>query len=135
MRMNHALQILFLSILLGACGGGGGGGDSTGDNTEPGDDDNNNNDINILSVELDWTPPTSREDDSYLDLSEIKGYRVYYGKSESDMQLLADTGSSDYSDNIIQVPEAGEYYFGVKVYDMDDLESVMSNLKRINVQN
>jgi hypothetical protein len=66
-----SLFVLSLTLLLSAC--------STEDSEAPGT-------ITEASrtVTVDWTAPLAREDNTTLLLSDIAGYRVYYGKTSGD---------------------------------------------------
>ncbi|MET0067984.1 MAG: fibronectin type III domain-containing protein [Candidatus Thiodiazotropha sp.] len=115
--MNRtALLSITLSVALSACGGGGGSGDaqpsSTADTSKP---------------MLNWVPPSTRTDNSFLDLSEIQGYKIYGGPSSYNLELLADLDDSQITSYDLTGMEPGEYYFGIVVYDILGLQSQISN--------
>ena len=60
-------------------------------------------DVGLGSITLNWTPPTQNEDGSAL--SDLAGYRIYYGKSSGNYtnQIVIDTpGISTYViDNLV----------------------------------
>jgi hypothetical protein len=109
--MKALLPLIIVSLLYG-CGGGGGGGSS------PVDDQN----------KLTWIPPTTRIDGSYLDLSSISGYRVYYGTSDADLELLVDIADYSITEHPLDDDLQGSLYFCVTAYDVNGLESEISNL-------
>jgi major membrane immunogen (membrane-anchored lipoprotein) len=113
--------VIFSSILLTACGGG---------SSETSSDTQN---ISTTSGKtLEWTAPTTRSDSTPLSLSEIQGYRVYYGTSPSDMTMLVDLNDTITDFTVESIP-SGNYYFAVTAYDMDGVESGFSNIINTDV--
>jgi ABC-type Fe3+-hydroxamate transport system substrate-binding protein len=113
---------IFSSILLTACGGGAG---DTSSNTQ--------NTTTTSGKVLEWTAPTTRSDNTPLSLSEIQGYRVYYGTSPSDMTMLVDLNDDTITDFTVDSIPSGNYYFAVTAYDMDGVESGFSNIINTDV--
>ncbi|MEJ2691642.1 MAG: fibronectin type III domain-containing protein [Candidatus Thiodiazotropha sp.] len=118
--MNKII-ILFLffiaTILLTACGGG--GGSSSNDNRQPSAGN---------SVLLSWVAPTTRVDDSFLPVSELDGYRIYYGTTAADLNVLVDLNDDSITEYTVDTLPAGNYYFAVTAYDTEGTESNLSNL-------
>lgn len=115
--LNNCKYVITLSmiVLLQACGGGGGGGSSS-------------TDSDTAHVELSWINPKTRSDGSYLLLSSIAGYRVYYGSDDQNLQPLLDIDGS-YTDNYrVGVSTAGSYFFAITAYDTHGRESELSNI-------
>lgn len=75
-------------------------------------------------VILSWDPPTTNADGSPL--TDLDGYRVYYGTSSGVYDTTLDVGSvitstvSNLTDGVI-------YYFAVTAYDLSGNESDFSN--------
>ena len=78
-----------------------------------------------------WTPPTQRADGSAL--TDLAGYRVYYGKSLNAMSSVIDIRNPGQTSQFIENLDTGTWYFAVTAYTTDGLESGMSDLaaKRI----
>jgi hypothetical protein len=129
------LGTVILVLSLGACGGGG----STKSTSERVPDayraSNTSNQTTTLKgtgdtegvrtgeIELNWSAPATRTDGEPLALSEIDGYRIYYGADEGEYIKGADIkdGSAE-SVTIIDVP-LGEYYVVMTTYDASGVES------------
>ena len=73
-----------------------------------------------------WTPPTQRTDGSAL--TNLAGYRVYYGKSLNAMSRIVDIRNPGQTSQFIDDLEKGTWYFAVTAYSADGLESEMSEL-------
>lgn len=78
------------------------------------------------SVTLSWSPPTENTDGSTL--TNLAGYRVYYGRSASDLtnQILVDNPSIStlVVENLLPVT----YYFAATAINNVGQESVFSNI-------
>ena len=82
----------------------------------------------LVTASLSWAAPATRADGSSLSLSEIDGYRIYMGESESSMVAVMDI--NDYSVNtytLTDIPQ-GDHYFAVTAYDSAGNESTFSNI-------
>ncbi|MET0089302.1 MAG: hypothetical protein ABW068_04645 [Candidatus Thiodiazotropha sp.] len=116
--MNRtALLTLSLSIALAACGGGGGSGDEQPATTTEG----------TTRPLLNWIAPSTRVDQSPLDMSEISGYKIYAGPSSTNLELIAEIDDSQAESYDLSGLEPGEYYFGIVIYDIFGLHSQISN--------
>jgi hypothetical protein len=84
------------------------------------------------SATIAWTPPTTNEDNSAL--TNLKGYRVYYGTSTSNLNQVVDVANAGISSVVIENLSPGTWYFGVRSYNTSNIESALSNLatKTIN---
>ena len=80
------------------------------------------------SVSLAWTAPTTRVDGELLSLSEVEGYRVYYGTDKDNMVAIVDLNDSSTTSYTISGLGPGTYYFAVTAYDYDGLESSYSEI-------
>lgn len=79
------------------------------------------------AIEVYWSAPAEREDNSPLSLSEIAGYRLYYGTRQGDY-----LNTIEVDDNVtwayrITDLTAGTYYIVLTVYDVDGRESLYSD--------
>jgi hypothetical protein len=79
------------------------------------------------SIKLSWTPPTTRTDGSSLAQSEIAGYRIFRGATQSDLVEVENVTGNATTYEFSNVP-AGTYYFALKAYDVDGNESDFSNV-------
>ena len=82
--------------------------------------------VQLGSATIGWTPPTSNEDNSAL--TNLKGYRVYYGTSSSNLGQVVDIPSAGVSSVVIENLAPGTWYFGVRSYNTSNVESALSNL-------
>lgn len=110
------LKCLFTLVLifsLVACSGGDGGTVSNPNGSSP-------------ALGLTWVAPSEREDDTGLSLSEIAGYRIYYGTEAGNYQnqFVVNDGSAEQA-QIVGVP-SGVYYLVMTTIDMDGRESPYS---------
>lgn len=115
---NNLILAILTATMLSACGGGSGGG--TGDNRD------NTGNTGIAS--LSWTAPSSRTDNSYLPMTELQGYRIYYGTSANDLSMLVDLNDNTITEYTVTDLATGSYFFSVTAYDSNGLESGRSNL-------
>ncbi|MEN8179779.1 MAG: fibronectin type III domain-containing protein [Pseudomonadota bacterium] len=80
------------------------------------------------SVNLSWTAPTTRTDGELLSLSDLEGYRIYYGTEEANLIPLVDLDDSATTSYSVNELSPGFYYFTVTAYDYDGLESGFSEV-------
>jgi hypothetical protein len=85
------------------------------------------------SVNLSWTPPSTRTDGSYLPLTELSGYRVYMGRSSTDLTPLVDLDDDSSTQHTVGDLPAGDYYFSISVFDIDGQESSHSQVIMIHL--
>jgi hypothetical protein len=87
----------------------------------------------LQNITLSWIAPVEREDGTPISMSEIAGYRVYYGETEGDYSndvVVNDSGTMQVT--LKDLPE-GTYYIVVTTYDMDGRESGFSETVIANV--
>lgn len=121
-RLNYLLSLILLLSLVSCSGGDG---DSTSASTSS----------LSRSVELNWIAPSGREDGSGLSLSEIGGYRLYYGVESGNYQsqIEINDSSADKVELIgIGIPR-GTYYVVMTTVDMDGRESLYSSEVVVNL--
>lgn len=109
-RLLKLVWILFPAVSLVGCAGGGGSGDGS----------------SIEFAGIKWVAPSERDDGSVLSLSEIAGYRVYYGEVSgvyTDLVVIDD--SAAIQAKLGAIP-SGEYFVVVTTIDTDGRESVYS---------
>jgi fibronectin type 3 domain-containing protein len=113
MRIVGLAFITVSALLLSNCGGGGGG--------------KGNNISDSSTVTLHWTAPSTRMDGSYLSLSELSGYRLYYGESINDRNILIDIGDNSITEYTLTREQDSALYYTVTAYDTLGIESDHSN--------
>lgn len=74
-------------------------------------------------VTLSWTAPTENTDDSPL--TDLVGFKVYYGASMSDLSTVIDTTETQLK---IQNLASNTYYFAVTAVNSLGVESEISNI-------
>ncbi|MFV2004845.1 MAG: fibronectin type III domain-containing protein [Gammaproteobacteria bacterium] len=77
-------------------------------------------------INLSWTAPSEREDNEPISLSEIAGYKVYYGTSERNYTESVDINDGSADGYTFKNFEAGTYYFALTTYDTAGRESQYS---------
>ncbi len=80
------------------------------------------------STTLMWTAPSTRSDGTALPLSEISGYRIYMGDSETSLAPVMDINDHSVTEYTLTDLTAGSYYFGITAYDVGGNESGLSNI-------
>ena len=88
--------------------------------------------IALGSATLSWTPPTQNEDGSPL--TNLRGFRVYYGTSSSNLGSMIEIPNAGVTTAVVENLSPATWYFGVKAYTTDGVESSFSNIanKQIN---
>jgi hypothetical protein len=76
------------------------------------------------SATVSWTPPTQRTDGSAL--TNLAGYKVYYGKSASSLTHVVDIKNAGQTSHFVENLDSGTWYFAVSAYDTQGLESAKS---------
>jgi hypothetical protein len=122
-KLTALLLVSIVTLLLTACGGGGSDANSDDRNTPTGGGATTNGRL-VLS----WIAPSSRTDGSYLPLTELEGYRIYYGSSANNLTMLVDLNDKDITEYTVDSLPSGNYYFAITVYDQNGIESGFSNI-------
>lgn len=79
------------------------------------------------SLSLSWTAPTTRADGTPISLSDINGYRIYYGTSKgSHPNQVNITSGSVTSKTIGNLASGKKYYLVMTTYDNSGRESAKS---------
>ena len=78
------------------------------------------------SVEVSWKAPTRNTDGSAL--TDLAGYRVYYGTSAGTLSLSVDVPNAGAIDYVVQGLQTGTWYFAVAAYTNTGLESTRSSV-------
>lgn len=117
-RLNY-LPVLILLLPLMACNGGGGGSGSpgSGGSGSPG----------LNEPYLSWLAPSEREDGTGLSLTEIAGYRVYYGENSGEYTNFIDIHDRTMVQMALASIPSGTYYVAVTAIDTEGRESALSS--------
>ena len=88
--------------------------------------------VALGSVTLSWTPPTQNEDGSPL--TNLRGFRIYYGMSAADLTTVVEIANAGVTTAVVENLSPATWYFGVKAYTTDGVESSFSNVanKQLN---
>ena len=78
------------------------------------------------SASLSWTAPIQNVDGTSL--TNLKGYRIHYGMSSSNLNQTVDIPSPGITTALIQGLSAGTWYFALKAYNTSNVESSLSNV-------
>ena len=108
-RLRYLLALILVLPLV-ACSGGDGGLSSSSSN----------------SAKLSWVAPSAREDNSVLVLSEIAGFRIYYGASSGDYSNTIDISDHTATQAALDGLPSGTYFVAVTTVDVDGRESTYS---------
>ena len=80
------------------------------------------------SATLSWAIPSARTDGTSLSMSEIDGYKIYMGESNTQLDLIMDLNKSTTTTYTVTDLASGTYYFSVTTYDIQGNESAFSNI-------
>jgi hypothetical protein len=78
------------------------------------------------SATIRWTPPT--EDTTGAPLTDLRGYRILYGTSSSNLNQLLELPNPGLTSGVVQDLGPGTWYFAVKAYTGSGAESARSNI-------
>ena len=110
-RLKCLLTLALILSLVACSGGDGGTGNTSGSNAV---------------LKLAWVAPSERADNTVLSLSEIKGYRIYYGTEKGNYQNQFEVNDSSAQQAQIAGVPAGDYYLVMTTIDVDGRESAYS---------
>jgi hypothetical protein len=96
-------------------------------NSETNDDTNNVDETNTTAnIDLSWVAPVEREDNGPIALSEIAGYKIYYGSTQgqyTNSLTINDGTATGYTFNGFAT---ATYYFVLTTIDTEGRESQYS---------
>lgn len=84
-------------------------------------------------VSLSWTAPLEREDNQPISLSDIAGYKIYYGNTEGNYDKSIDINDGIAEGHTVENLASGTYYFVVTTYDTDGRESRYSTVVQVAI--
>lgn len=83
-------------------------------------------DVQTGSATVSWTPPTINVDGSPL--TDLRGYRVYYGTSSTNLDTVHDLPNPGLASAVIENLSPATWYFAVKAYNEANAESEFSSI-------
>ncbi len=116
-RLGYLLALILVLPLV-ACSGGDAGLSSSGDGGFSNSSSN--------SAKLSWVAPSAREDNSVLVLSDIAGFRIYYGVTSGDYSNTVDIDDHTATQTVLAGLPSGTYFVTVTAVDVDGRESTYS---------
>jgi hypothetical protein len=78
------------------------------------------------TARLSWTPPTQNTDGTTL--TNLAGYRAVYGRAPQELTQTAEIANPDVSTYVLEGLTPGTWYFAVKAYTTQGVESAISNV-------
>jgi hypothetical protein len=84
------------------------------------------------TAQLNWTAPTTNTNGTPL--TDLAGFHVYYGTSQSDLSQSIDVASPSETSYTVSSLSTGTWYFAVTAYASDGTQSALSNVQSVAVQ-
>jgi hypothetical protein len=124
LKHTHLINLSIITsliLVIAGCGGGGSGGSGGGGSTITTNTMNTSTNTTISngSVTLSWDAPTTNSDSSPL--SDLAGYKVYYGTSSGSYTNSVDVGN--IAGASVSSLASGSWCFAVTAYDTSGNES------------
>lgn len=116
-RISRGLLVLLVLAQVAACGS------STSSSSDAG---SSSGQSAGGIANLNWVAPSEREDGTPISLSEIAGYKVYYGSSVGEYPNQIDITDSSATEVGVTSLSPGRYYFVITTLDTDGHESEFS---------
>ena len=90
-------------------------------------------DTAVADVSLSWTAPSEREDNTAISLSEIAGYKIYYGTTQGDYRSSINIDDNSADGHTFMDFPVGTYFFVITTYDMNGRESQYSSELSVSI--
>lgn len=84
-------------------------------------------------INLSWSAPSLREDDTGISLSEIAGYKIYYGESPGSYPDSISVDGGDTNSYTMSNFSEGTYYFVITTRDTEGRESQYSSVISVTI--
>lgn len=124
------VERLFLAlvgtVVLAACGGGGGTSSSPSAMPQSASGPGSSDPGGSGQATLSWTVPDENTDGTAL--TNLAGFRIYYGTSTDAMNAVVDIPSVGITTYVLDNLAVGTYYFSIRAYNSDGTESALSNI-------
>ena len=82
-------------------------------------------DSQTAKITLSWVAPSTWVDNTAISLSQIGGYRLYYGPAASNTPNMVDISDPTSWEHTLTL-DPGTYYFRVSTYDVNGIEGPKS---------
>jgi hypothetical protein len=130
--MNKPTSCAYIALAvlwLAGCGGGevSGGSSSNPPGAPPAPSTNG-------AAVVSWTAPPARVSGASLPISEIGGYRIYWGTSSTNFPNVIDIPDRNATEREITGLSPGTYYFRVGTYDTAGIEGPKSPVMSKQIQ-
>ena len=137
MNRSRLISLLvFVVVLVGmaACGGGGSSKSTVSRDTALTSSQNGTKPVTrqettagseVLtgSIDLEWIAPVARADGTPLQLSDIGGFHIYYGKNKGEYTKYVNVPDGTTQRLTLRDLPVGTYYLALTTYDVNGLES------------
>ncbi|HED16883.1 MAG TPA: hypothetical protein ENI64_08760 [Gammaproteobacteria bacterium] len=131
-NFKKIITLLFISVLLSACGGGGSSSPDAGGSQSPISGGNNPPAApGTRDLGLSWVAPSTRTDGTPISLSDIGGYKLYVGTSSGSYDPAIDVGNT--TTYTLSSKGPGTYFLAISAYDLNTQESSLSNEMSITI--
>jgi len=87
----------------------------------------------VADINLTWVAPAEREDNQPISLSEIAGYKIYYGTTQGKYPNSINVNDGSASSYTLNNFTEGTYYFVVTTYDTEGRESQYSSVLTVTI--
>jgi hypothetical protein len=83
------------------------------------------------SATLKWSEPTTNTNGTPL--TNLSGYRIYYGQSSSDLSQVVDINGANATEYVINSLTAGTWYFAIQSITSSGTESSLSDVASFTI--
>jgi len=142
-RLRSILALIIVSIQLTACGFEdvlstispevGSNTSSTTSSIATTEKNSTNEAAKAANITLSWSAPAEREDNTPISLSEVNGYKIYYGTTQGQYPSSVTINDGTAVDYIFQDFNPATYYFVVTTFDTNGLESNYSSEVQVSI--
>jgi hypothetical protein len=80
----------------------------------------------ISAVSLAWSAPTYRDNGDQLLFSDIRGYEIHYMSADEKIANTIEINGAETTSAVVNVPQAGSYYFSIATIDISGEKSLKS---------
>lgn len=126
--IRNVLVFVVFSLLITGCGGGNSAitsNDLTGTTSGGTNNTGGTSGGGTGTITLKWIAPSTRADNTAVSLSDINGYRLYYGTSATNTPNFVNIQSGSTTEYQITLP-SGSYYFRISAIDSNGYEGLKS---------
>lgn len=125
-RAGVVLSLALASILLAGCHQTGAARSSSAFSAAAASSGSTSGTATSGTADVSWSPPTTNTDGSAL--TDLAGYRIYYGNSPSALTQSVDIQNVSTTDHVFSGLQQGTWYFAVEAYTNSGLDSSLSQV-------